>query len=74
MKGNLEQRYTIKVCVRLKKTTQEGNAMLNEANEDKQMSKTIVYRWFNRFSAGNERVKNEPRSGAPKNARRKENI
>ena len=38
------------------------------------MSKATFYRWFNRFSEGNEQVEDEPRSGAPKNARKEENI
>ena len=38
------------------------------------MSKATFYRWFNSYSEGNEQVEDEPRSGAPKNARKEENI
>jgi len=41
--------------------------MLNEAYGDEQMSKASFYRWFNRFSEGNEPVEDEPRPGSPKN-------
>ena len=70
----MEQRYAIKFCVKLQKTTQETYAMLKDAYGDEQMSKATFYRWFNRFSKGNEQVEDEPRSGAPKTARKEENI
>ena len=70
----MEQDYAIKFCVKLQKTKQEMHAMLKDAYGNEQMSKATFYRWFNRFSKGNEQVEDEPRSGAPKNARKKENI
>ena len=70
----MEQRYAIKFCVKLQKTKQETYAMLKDAYGDEQTSKATFYRWFNRFSEGNEQVEDEPRSGAPKNARKEENI
>ena len=48
--------------------------MLKDAYGDEQMSKATFYPWFNRFSEGREQVEDEPRSGAPKNARKAENI
>ena len=48
--------------------------MLKEAYGDEQMSQASFYRWFNRFSDGNEQVENERRSGAPQTARKKKNI
>ena len=70
----MEQRYTIKFCVKLQKTKQETYAMLKDAYGDEQMSKATFYRWLKRFYQGYEQVKDEPRSGAPKNARKEENI
>lgn len=70
----MEQRYAIKFCVKLKKTKQEAYGMLKEAYGDEQMSQATFYRWFKRFSEGNEEVEDEPRSGAPKSARKEENI
>ncbi|XP_076058511.1 protein GVQW3-like [Oratosquilla oratoria] len=74
MQGNMEQRYASKFCVKLKKTKQEAYGMLREAYEDEQMSQTSFYRWFNRFSEGNEQVEDELRPGAPKCACKEENI
>ncbi|XP_045118427.1 protein GVQW3-like [Portunus trituberculatus] len=74
MQGNMEQRYAIKFCVKLKKTKQEAYGLLKEAYGDERMSQASFYRWFNRFSEGNEQVEDEPRSGAPKSARKEENI
>ena len=50
----MEQCYTIKFCVKLKKTKQEAYKMLKEAYGDKQMNQASFYWWFNRFSEGNE--------------------
>ena len=70
----MEQRYAIKFCVKLKKTKQEAYRMLKEVYGDEQMSKASFYRWFTRFSEGNEQVEDEPRSGALNSARKEENI
>ena len=48
--------------------------MLKDAYGDEQISKATFYRWFRRFYKRNEQVEDEPRSGAPKNARKEENI
>ena len=74
MQKNIEQRYTIKFCVRLKKTKQETYGLLKEAYGDEQMSQASFYPWFNRFSETNKQVEDEPRSGALKSARKEENI
>lgn len=74
MQGNKEQRYAIKFCVKLKKIKQEAYGMVKEAHGDEQMSQTSFYRWFNRFSEGNEQVEDESRSGTPNSARKEENI
>ena len=74
MQGNMEQRYAIKFCVKLKKTNQEAYGKLKEAYGDVQMSQATFYRWFKRLSEGNEEVEDEPRSGAPKSARKEENM
>ena len=64
MQGNMEQRYAIKFYVKLKKTKQEAYGLLKEAYGDERMSQASFYRWFNRFSEGNEQVEDEPRSGS----------
>ena len=68
MQKNIEQRYAITFCVRLKKTKLEAYGMLMEAYEDEQMNQASFYRWFNRVSEGNEQVEDEPRSGATMSA------
>ncbi|XP_068238535.1 protein GVQW3-like [Palaemon carinicauda] len=74
MQGNKEQRYTIKFCVKLKKTNHEAYRMLKEVYGDEQICQASFYWWFNRFSEGNEQVEGKPRSGAPNSARKEENI
>ena len=74
MQGNMEQRYTIKFCFKLKKTEQEAHEMFKEAYGNEQMNQANFYWWFNRFSEGNEQVEDEPTSGAPKSACKEENI
>ncbi|XP_064111478.1 protein GVQW3-like [Macrobrachium nipponense] len=74
MQGKMEQCYAIKFCVKPKKIKQEAYGMLKEAYGDEQMSQASFYHWFNRFSDGNEQVEDEPRSGAPKSARKGVNI
>ena len=39
----MEQRYAMKVCVKLKKTKQEAYGMLQEATGDKQMIQGSFY-------------------------------
>ena len=41
---------------------------------DKQMSFSTVYRWFTKFSSGQESVKDAPYSGRPRSAVTKSNI
>ena len=74
MQKNIEQRYAIKFCVRLRKAKQEVYGLLKEVYGDEQMSQASFYRWFNRFSETNEQVEDEPRSGASKSASKEENI
>ena len=69
MQENIEQRYAIKFCARLKKTKQEAYGLLQGAYGDEQMSLASFYRRFNRFSETNEQVEDETRSGAPKSVR-----
>ena len=74
MQKNIEQRYDIKFCVRLKKTKQEAYGLSNDAYGDEQMNQASFYRWFNRFSETNEQVEDEPTSGTPNSTRKEENI
>lgn len=44
--------------------------MLKQAFGDELMGKSSFYRWFDRFSEGNDQVEDESRSGGPRNARK----
>ncbi|XP_068225648.1 protein GVQW3-like [Palaemon carinicauda] len=48
--------------------------MLKEAYGDEQMNQASFYRWFNRFFERSEQDEDKLRSGAPKSARKEENI
>ena len=74
MQKNIEQCYAIKFCVRRKKTKKEPYRLLKEAYGDEQMSQASFYRWFNKFSETNEKIEDEPRSEAPRSARKEGNI
>ncbi|XP_076059317.1 protein GVQW3-like [Oratosquilla oratoria] len=65
MQETMEQRYAIKLCVKFLKSKQKAYGMLKEVYGDELISKGSFYRWFKRFSEGNEEDEDEPRSGAP---------
>jgi transposase len=58
MQENIEQRYAIKLCVKLNKS-----ASLTEAYGDATISKTMVFKWQKAFKEGRENVEDDPRSG-----------
>ena len=66
MQANIEQRYSIKFYVKLKKTKKEAYEMLKEAYRDEMMSTAAFYRWFKRLSDGQEHVEDEPRPWSSK--------
>jgi len=65
MQENIEQRYAIKFCVKLNKSTTETFASLTEAHGDATLSRTMVFKWHKAFKEGRENVKDDPRSGRP---------
>ena len=60
---NIEQRYTIKFCVKLNKSATEIFASLTEAYGDATLLRTMVFKWHNAFKEGRENVEDDPRSG-----------
>ena len=50
----MEQRASIKFCVKLGKTFTETLDMLRKAYGDQILSRTTVYEWFKRFKEGRE--------------------
>ena len=61
----IEQRNTIKFCVKLGKTATETSKMLRDVYGDSSMSRTRVFEWHKRFVEGREDVEDDPKSGRP---------
>lgn len=74
MQENIEQRYAIKFCVKLKKSATETFASLTEAYGDATLSRTMVFRWHKAFKEGRENVEDDPRSGRPISSTNDENV
>ena len=74
MQENIEQRYAIKLCVKLNKSATETFASLTEAYGDATQSRTVVFKWYKAFKEGWENVENGPRSGRPVWATNDQNV
>jgi len=70
----VEQRYSIKFCVRLGKTPTETLPLIKEAYEDESLLKVQVFRWHSEFRNGRESVKDLERGGRPSTATSDETI
>ncbi|XP_045149088.1 protein GVQW3 isoform X2 [Echinops telfairi] len=70
----LEQRISIKFCVKLHKSASETHHLLKEAYGDGAMSRARVFDWHKRFKEGREDVRDDARSGRPVTHRTRENI
>ena len=60
-----EQRFAVKFCVKLGKSTTETFAMLNMAYGDVAMKQATCFRWHKRFKNGRLSVEDDERSGRP---------
>ena len=58
-----EQRFAVKFCVKLGKSTTETFAMLNTAYSDVTMKRVTCFRWHKRFKNGWLFVEDDERSG-----------
>jgi len=65
LQENIEQRYAIKFCVKLKKSVTETFASLTKAYRDATLSSTMVFKWHKAFKEGRENVEDDPRSARP---------
>ena len=65
MKNLKEQRFAVKFCVKLGKSTTETFAMLNTAYGDVAMKRATCFRWHKRFKNGRLSVEDDKRSGRP---------
>ncbi|XP_006763885.1 PREDICTED: putative uncharacterized protein FLJ37770 [Myotis davidii] len=70
----LEQRISIKCCVKLNKSASETHCLLKEAYGHEVMSRARVYDWHKRFREGREDVRDDARSGRPVTHRTDDNI
>lgn len=70
----LEQRISIKFCVKLNKSASETHHLLKEAYGDEVMSRARIFDWHKRFKEGREDVRDDARSGRPVTHRTDENI
>ncbi|XP_020022615.2 protein GVQW3 [Castor canadensis] len=70
----LEQRISIKFCVKLNKSASETHHLLKEAYGDEVMSRARVFDWHKRFKEGREDVRDNARSGRPVTHRTNESI
>ena len=60
-----EQRFAVKFCVKLGKSTTESFAMLNTAHGDVAMKRATCFRRHKRFKNGRLSVEDDERSGCP---------
>ena len=60
-----EQRFAVKFCVKLGKSTTETFAMLNTAYGDVAMKRATCFRWHKRFKNGRLFVEDDERSERP---------
>ncbi|XP_032053001.1 protein GVQW3-like [Aythya fuligula] len=74
MERLLEQRYTIKFCVKLGKTGKETHDVIKEAYGDAAMGRSCVFEWHKLFQEGRERVEDDDRSGRPLTSKTNENV
>ena len=74
MQENFEQRYAIKFCAKLKKSTTETFGSLTETYADATLSRTLVSKWHKAFKEGRGNVENDPRSGRPISSTNDQNV
>ena len=70
----LEQRISIKFCVKLNKSASETHHLLKEAYGNEVMSRARVFDWHKRFKEGREDIRDDARSGRSVTHRTDENI
>jgi len=74
MQENIEQRYNIKFCVKLNKSTTETFASITETYGDATLSRTVIFKWHKAFKEGRENVEDDSRSGRPISSTNDQNV
>ena len=72
--GREEERYAIKLCLKLGKYTTETYGMLQTAFGQSCMNRASVFEWHKRFKEGRESVRDDERCGRSKEVRTPELI
>jgi hypothetical protein len=68
----MEQRATIKFCVKLKKTATETFEMLKSAYGEECLSRTSMFKLHKRFKEGRESLQEDEQEGSPSTSRTEE--
>ena len=71
---SIEQRYSIKFCVRLGRTPTETLPLIKDAYKDEALSKAQVFRLHSEFRNGRDSVEDLERFGRPSTATSDESI
>ncbi|XP_046396633.1 histone-lysine N-methyltransferase SETMAR-like [Ischnura elegans] len=74
MQRLIEQRYSVKFCVKLGKNGPETFQMLQQAYKEDAMSRAMVFVCNKRFKEGREDVEDDDRSGRPSTSRNDDNL
>jgi len=62
---NVEQRVSVKFCVKLGKSTTEMYNLLKKVYGNECLSRIQVFEWFRRFKEGREEIRDDQRPGHP---------
>jgi hypothetical protein len=65
MQENIEQRYTIILCMKLNESATETFAFLTKANGDATLPRITVFKWHKTFKDSREVVVDDPHSVRP---------
>ena len=71
---SMEQRLAIEFCFKAGKTATETLRMVNVAFGDQALSRSNVFRWYERFRGGRENITDDPKSGRPTECRNDDNV
>jgi len=74
MQENMEQRYAVKFCVKLKKSATDIFRSLTEAYGDATLSSTMVFKQHKAFKEARENVEDDPRSVRSVSSTNDENV
>lgn len=74
MQRHLEQRYSVKLCVKLRKIAIETFCIIQETYEEEAVSRTMVFVRRKRFENGCEDVKDDNRVERHSTSRTVENV